>query len=155
MAAKMFALFALLALCASARYCYRYLSPMAVDIGSFAMSPCMQYCMTQHPLAMNPCMQYCMKATIFCMGSFASQTSMMLQQPVGLAASAVLDSDGDAISTMPLWCHIAGYTNNPLCSTRCLVASTYVLPAAPGWCFILDTYPYDVTDNNRVTCHRV
>ncbi|KAF8748656.1 hypothetical protein HU200_012876 [Digitaria exilis] len=131
MAAKMFALFALLALCASAatatvmasgsmnpcmQYCMTQ-QPLAMNacmqncmmqqsftMGSFAMSPCMQYCMTQHPLAMNPCMQYCMKQQSFAMGSsavnpcmqycmmqqpftmgsFASQTSMMLQQPWAL-----------------------------------------------------------------------
>ncbi|KAF8721781.1 hypothetical protein HU200_022961 [Digitaria exilis] len=76
MAAKIFALFALLALCASAA--------TATTTSSSAMNPCMQYCMTQQPLAVNPCMQYCMRQQSFAMGSFASQTSMMLQQPWAL-----------------------------------------------------------------------
>ncbi|KAF8721782.1 hypothetical protein HU200_022962 [Digitaria exilis] len=76
MAAKIFALFALLTLCASAA--------TATTTSSSAMNPCMQYCMTQQPLAVNPCMQYCMRQQSFAMGSFASQTSMMLQQPWAL-----------------------------------------------------------------------
>ncbi|CAL5042970.1 unnamed protein product [Urochloa decumbens] len=81
MAAKMFALFALLALCASATIATHvpwHLSPVT-PLG--AMNPCMQYCMTQQPFAMNPCMQYCTMQQAFAMGRFASPASMMLQQP--------------------------------------------------------------------------
>ncbi|CAN6201641.1 unnamed protein product [Urochloa humidicola] len=84
MAAKMFALFALLALCASAAtatYVPRHLSPM-MSLG--AMNPCMQHCMTQQPFAMNPCMQSCTMQQAFAMGSLASPASMLLQQPFGL-----------------------------------------------------------------------
>ncbi|KAG2610963.1 hypothetical protein PVAP13_4KG221505 [Panicum virgatum] len=65
MAAKMFALFALLALCAStiaATYIPGYFPP---TMASGAMNPCMQYCAMQQP---------------FTMGSFTSP-SLMLQQP--------------------------------------------------------------------------
>ncbi|CAN6178217.1 unnamed protein product [Urochloa humidicola] len=85
MAAKiMFALFALLALCASAAtatYVPRHLPPM-MSLG--AMNPCMQYCMTQQPFATNRCMQYCTMQQALAMGSLASPASMLLQQPFGL-----------------------------------------------------------------------
>ncbi|KAG2571324.1 hypothetical protein PVAP13_7KG015246 [Panicum virgatum] len=66
MAAKMFALFAILALCASTittTYVPGYIPP-AMALG--AMNPCMQYCAMQQP---------------FTMGSFTSPSLMMLQQP--------------------------------------------------------------------------
>ncbi|XP_004965361.1 10 kDa prolamin [Setaria italica] len=81
MAAKMFALFALLAFCAStttATHVPWHLPPVTT-LG--AMNPCMQYCMMQQPFAMNPCMQYCTTQQAFAMGRFASPASMMLQQP--------------------------------------------------------------------------
>ncbi len=68
----------------------------------------------------------------------------------GLTASAVLDSKDDAVSTMPLWCHLADYTtttttihvqpdgyNDPAC----------VLPAALSWCSVLDKCSHVVIDN--------
>jgi len=84
MAAKMFALFALLALCASAATATYLPRQLPSVMASSALNPCMQYCMTQQPLAMNPCMQYCMMQQSFTMGSFASPTSVMLQQPWAL-----------------------------------------------------------------------
>ena len=66
MAAKMFALSAILALCAStitATYVPGYFPP-AMALG--AMNPCMQYCAMQQP---------------FTKGSFTSPSLMMLQQP--------------------------------------------------------------------------
>ncbi|PAN24667.1 hypothetical protein PAHAL_4G243200 [Panicum hallii] len=66
MATKMFALFALLALCAStitATYIPGYFPP-TMALG--AMNPCMQYCAMQQPVTT---------------GSFTSPALMMLQQP--------------------------------------------------------------------------
>ncbi|KAF8769649.1 hypothetical protein HU200_006249 [Digitaria exilis] len=77
MAARMFALFSLLALCASAA--------TATHLPCLATNPCMQYCRMQQPLAMDPCMQHCMTMQQpFTMGSFASPASMMMQQPWAL-----------------------------------------------------------------------
>ena len=75
---------------------------------------------------------------------------------MGLAASAVLDSDEDAVSTMPLWCHLTGYAAIHYVQRDGYGNPTYVLPATLCWCFILDRYHYDVTDNNnKITCHRM
>ncbi|CAL5021730.1 unnamed protein product [Urochloa decumbens] len=65
MATKMFALFALLALCASGATAFipGYF-PQAMALGD--MNPCMQYCTMQQP---------------FTLGSFTSPALMMLQQP--------------------------------------------------------------------------
>ncbi|KAF8691432.1 hypothetical protein HU200_040571 [Digitaria exilis] len=82
MAAKMFALFALLALCSSAATATHLPWHLPSVMASSAMNPCMQYCMTQQMLTMNPCMQYCMMQQPLAMGSFASPASMMMQQPL-------------------------------------------------------------------------
>ncbi|PUZ61208.1 hypothetical protein GQ55_4G256500 [Panicum hallii var. hallii] len=83
MATKMFALFALLALCAStitATYIPGYFPP-TMALG--AMNPCMQYCAMQQPFTTgsftSPVLM--MLQQPFTTGSFTSPALMMLQQP--------------------------------------------------------------------------
>nr|AYE19300.1 methionine-rich protein [Phragmites australis] len=69
MAAKMLALFAFIALCASAT--------TATVLPQY-------YPTTMAMGAMNPCLQYCMIQQAFAMGSLASPAMMMLQQQLAL-----------------------------------------------------------------------
>ena len=84
MAAKMFALLALLALCASTSTATHVPGHLPPVLALVAMNPCMQYCMMQHTFLMNSSMQYCMMQQAFAMGSLASTASLMLQQPLAL-----------------------------------------------------------------------
>ena len=129
MAAKMFALFAILALCAStitATYVPGYFPP-AMALG--AMNPCMQYCAMQQP---------------FTMGSFTSPSLMMLQQPFASPFQQYLSPMTAQRMMTQAQCNCGAvsqithqqqlpFTLNPMA-----VVMSPFFPTALCWCSVLD-----------------